>query len=291
MGRQEVPVKTLKRRQALRVFFGRGILVKISVFIILFFVFMAVFATVLTPYTPFEQRILHALEGPSNANWLGTDNLGRDLFTRLAHGARISLTISLLSSLFAATVGVILGLLAGYFKGVVSSIIMRFTDVHLSIPPLLLAMVLAVLTGGSIIGLSFIIGISVVPTYVRVIYSLVLSLRENDYITAAEIIGQKSHKILLKHLLPNCFASLIVVFTMNLGTAVMLEAALSYLGIGISPPTPAWGTMVSEGFLYLMRAPRLAILPGLCVLLLVVSFNIVGDGLRDALDPKLRGKL
>lgn len=278
-------------RRQLRVFFGRGFLVKISFTIIILFIFLAIFASVLTPYSPYEQSLVDALQGPSLKHLLGTDNLGRDLLTRLLYGARISMGMSVLSSIWAAVIGIILGLLGGYFRGFISSCIMRFTDAHLSIPPLLLTMVLAGLFGGNLMGISFVIGFSVVPTYVRVVYGLVLSLRENDYVTAAALVGQSDGKILLKHLLPNCFASLIVIFTMNLGTAIMIESSLSYLGIGITAPEPAWGTMVSDGYKYLLAAPHLAILPGVCLLLLVVSFNIVGDGLRDALDPRLRGKL
>lgn len=278
-------------RQTVRVFFGRGLLSKICFGAIVVFVLAALFASVLTPYTPYEQSLKDALIGPSSKYLLGTDNLGRDLLTRLLFGARISLITSLLSSVWGAVIGITLGLLAGYFSGFLRGLIMRFTDAQLSIPPLILTMVLSTVIGGTILGISFAIGISSIPPYVRLVYGMVLSLRENDYITAAGLIGLGNPKILFKHLLPNCFASLIVAFTMSLGFAIMIEAGLSYLGIGISPPTPAWGTMVSEGYKYLVLEPRLAILPGLCVMIVVVAFNIVGDSLRDALDPRLRGKL
>jgi ABC-type dipeptide/oligopeptide/nickel transport system permease subunit len=152
-------------------------------------------------------------------------------------------------------------------------------------------MVLAMVLGQSIVAMSIVIGVGAIPGYTRMVYGMVLSLKNNDYVTAASLIGQRESLILFKHLLPNCFAPLIVVFTMSLGTAVMVEAGLAYLGVGIAAPTPAWGVMVSEGYKYLILHPRLAILPGLCVMLVVVAFNIVGDGLRDALDPRLRGKL
>lgn len=152
-------------------------------------------------------------------------------------------------------------------------------------------MVLAMVFGGGVAGVSIVIGLSMFPSYARVSYGMVLSLRENDYVTAARLVGQSKRKILFKHLLPNCFPSLIVLFTMNLGTAIMLESSMSYLGVGITPPTPAWGSMVSEGYKCLLTNPMVAILPGICVILIVVAFNIVGDGLRDAIDPRLRGKL
>ena len=278
-------------KDILRVMLGRNVLTYVCFAIILLFILIAILAPVLTPYTPYEQSLQDALTGPSRQYVLGTDNLGRDLLTRLLYGARISLVVSLGASILAAVVGTLLGLIAGYCGGVAEQIIMRVTDALLSIPPLIMNMVLASVVGGDLFGISIVIGVSLVPTYIRMVNSMVLTLRENDYIVAARLIGLPAWKILLFHLLPNCFAPLIVVFTMNLGQAIMLEANLSFLGIGITAPTPAWGSMVSEGFSYLILEPRLAVLPGLCVVLVVVAFNIVGDALRDALDPRLRGKL
>lgn len=275
----------------MRVFFGRGILVKICVVVVLLAVLLALFAPLLTPYSPYENNLSATRLSYSADHWLGTDHLGRDFMTRLMYGAQISLTTGLLSSLIGAVLGIFLGLVAGYFSGIVGSVIMRLTDALLSIPPLVLCMVMAIAIGGSVLDVSLVIGITMMPSYTRLFYGLVLALRENDYITAASLVGQNDFVIMYRHLLPNCFASAIVMFTMNLGNAIMLEAALSYLGVGITAPTPAWGVMVSEGYRYIMSEPRLALLPGLCVLLVVVSFNIVGDGLRDALDPRLRGKL
>lgn len=283
--------KNSQFRQTLRVFFGRGVIAKISFCIVVIFILVAIFAPYLTPYEPEKQELLDKLQGPSAAHLLGTDNLGRDLLTRILYGARISLISSVLSSLIAAALGTLLGLIAGFFGGFLSQIIMRVVDAKMSIPPLVLTMVLAMVFGGGVAGVSIVIGISMFSSYTRVSYGMVLSLRENDYVTAAMLVGQSKAKILFKHLLPNCFPSLIVMFTMNLGSAIMMEASLSYLGIGITPPTPAWGSMVSEGYKYLLTNPMVSIIPGLCVLLVVVSFNILGDGLRDAIDPRLRGKL
>lgn len=280
-----------KYKQMMRVFFSRGIIVKICFAIVAIFIFVAIFAPLLTPYSPTEQTLLNTLKPPSISHWLGTDNLGRDLMARLIYGAQISLVSSFLSSIIAAVLGTFLGLVAGYFGGFVGQVIMRIIDAQLSIPPLVLTLVLAMVLNGGVVGVSIVIGLSIFPAYTRISYGMVLSLRENDYITAAKLVGQSDLKILFQHLLPNCFPSLIVVFTMNLGTAVMLEASMSYLGVGITPPTPAWGSMVSEGYKYLLTNPAVAILPGICVLLIVVAFNIVGDGVRDAIDPRLRGKL
>ncbi len=270
---------------------GQGILTKICVAVILIFILAAVFAPLLTPYSPYQQNLLAMNKGPSPEHWLGTDQLGRDLLTRLIFGTRVSLMTGLMSSLWAALGGTILGLIAGYFGRIINTVIMRLTDALLSIPPLIFTMVLAAVMSGNLVGISVVIGLSLLPGYIRIVNGLVISLRENDYITAADLIGQRGAIIMTKHLLPNCFASLIVIFTMNLGTAVMLESTLSYLGVGITPPTPAWGVMVADGYKYLLNIPQLAIYPGICIMLLVISFNIVGDGLRDALDPRLRGKL
>lgn len=278
-------------RRFFRVFFGRGWITILCFAIIVLFVLCAVAAPLLTPYTPTQQNLLAMLQGPSSEHLLGTDNLGRDTLTRLLFGARISLMTGLLSSIWAAIVGTTLGLISGYFGGWINTIIMRLTDAMFAIPPLIFTMVLSSIMAGNLLGVSVVIGVSIMPSYIRMVNGLVISLRENDYIIAANLIGQKQSIIMFRHLLPNCFASLIVIFTMNLGTAVMLESTLSYLGVGITPPTPAWGVMVSEGYKLLFNQPLVAVLPGICVMLVVVAFNIVGDALRDALDPRLRGKL
>jgi len=283
--------KNDRLNQAIRVFFSRGIIVKISFAIIVLLILVAIFAPVLTQYTETEQHLNDKLAKPSKTYLLGTDNLGRDLLTRLLYGARISLEASVLSSLIAACVGIMFGLVAGYYSGWIGSVIMRLTDAQLSMPPLVLCMVLAALLGGGVVGVCIVIGITIMPGYIRMIYGQVLALRENDFIVASKLVGQSSWKILLFHLLPNCFPTIIVMFTMNLGTAIMLESSLSFLGIGIKAPTPAWGSMVSEGYNYLVMRPYLSIIPGLCVMLVVIAFNIVGDAVRDAIDPRLRGKL
>lgn len=291
MKNSEKAVSNSRFHQNIRVFFSRGFMSKICFGIIIVFVVLAVLAPVLAPYPPTEQSLTEALQKPSATHWFGTDNLGRDLLSRILYGARISLISSLLSSLIAAAIGTFLGLVAGYFGGLLSQVIMRVIDAQLSIPPLVLTIVLAMVFGGGITGVSVVIGLSMFPSYARVSYAQVLALKENDYVIAAQLVGQSERKIMFTHLLPNCFPSLIVLFTMNLGTAIMLEASMSYLGVGITPPTPAWGSMVSEGYKYLVSNPAIALLPGICVLLVVISFNIVGDSLRDALDPRLRGKL
>lgn len=291
IAKQEKERKKASIKQFWRVFFGRGFLSKACFGFLVLFILLAIFAPILTPYTPYEQSLKDALQGPSAAHWLGTDNLGRDLLTRTLYGARISLCTGLLSSLIALVVGAGLGLIAGYSGGFVSGLIMRLVDAQLSIPGLILTMCLVAIFGGSILSVSIIIGITSLPGYIRMLYGQVLSLRENDYVAAADLVGQNKFEIMIKHLLPNAFPTVIVMFTGSVGAAVMVESGLAYLGIGITAPTPAWGTMISEGYTYFMFKPILALVPGIALMLLIITLNIVGDGLRDALDPRLRGKL
>jgi peptide/nickel transport system permease protein len=280
-----------KFRRLIRVFFARGLISEICFAIIIIFVFVAVFAPLISPHDPNVQVLEDRLQKPSSTYFLGTDHLGRDLLSRIIYGARVSLYASFLAGLFAAAIGIFLGLLAGYFGKITSQIILRFTDAMLSIPGIILTLVLAAVMGGGLQSIILAIGIGMVPTYVRMMNGLVLSLKENDFITASRIIGQRNSIILVKHLLPNCFPTLIVLFTINLGVGIMLEAAISFLGVGIDPPTATWGGMVADGYPHLTTSPLISIIPGICIILIVVAFNIVGDGLRDALDPRLRGKL
>lgn len=292
----ETTGKKLKRKQSFnqffRVFFGRGIIVKFCFAVAIVFIFVAIFAPLLAPHDPTEVDVMNRYAKMfSKGHLFGTDKYGRDLFSRILFGARTSLFCSLLSSLWAAIVGSTLGIIAGYHEGVVGKIIMRYVDIQLSIPALILAMTLAVVLGSNTFAIAIVLGIGAIPGYIRMAYSNVLSIKENDYIVACRLIGQNSFKIMFKHLLPNCFASLIVIFTMSLGTTIMVESSLAYLGVGLSEPMSAWGLMVSDGFGCLTTHPNVALIPGFCIMLVVVSFNVLGDGLRDALDPKLRGKL
>ena len=290
---QEIQALTKKRnrKQMLRIFFGRGILVKVCTVFLVLFVILSLLAPVISPYDPNQMDLLSKLKGPSSAHWLGTDYLGRDVLSRLIYGGRVSLAVSLLAGTFAAVIGIALGLVAGYFGGVIGKDIMGATDVVLSIPGLVFTMVIAAIMGKSVMSMTIAIGIGMIPTYIRMMNGLVLSLRENDYIVASKLQGERESAILVRHLLPNTFPSLIVLFTINLGNAIMTESSLSYLGIGISPPTATWGNMVYDAYAYLLKAPQLAIIPGVCIIVLIIAFNVVGDGLRDALDPRLRGKM
>ena len=279
------------RKQAMGIFFGRGIIVKLCTVVVGGFIFMAVFADWITPYDPAAQNLVEKLQTPSASHWLGTDFLGRDVLSRVIYGGRVSMYVSLLSGSFAAVIGIGLGLVAGYVTGIVRRVIMGMTDIILSIPGMVFTLIIAAIMGTGVMSLTLAIGIGMIPTYIRMVNGLVLSLKENDYIVASKLVGRSESKILLKHLLPNAFPSLIVLYTINLGNAIMTESSLSYLGVGINPPTATWGNMVSDAYAYLLQAPWLAMIPGICIIILIISFNVVGDGLRDALDPRLRGKL
>lgn len=278
-------------KRKMKVFFNRGILSGICFVIVVLLIFVAVFAPVLAPCDPNVNDLRNVVKGISGEHLLGTDYLGRDVLSRILYGARISLYTSILAGALSAALGILLGLVAGYFGGILNQAIMRMTDTILAIPALIFTLVLASALGGGVLSIVISIGVSLVPTYIRMVNGQVLSIKESDYVTAGKLIGLKNIRILLKHLLPNCFPSLIVLFTMNLGQGIMLEATMSYQGVGIAPPTATWGAMVSDGYSYLTTAPLLSILPGICIILVVVAFNVVGDGLRDALDPRLRGKL
>lgn len=279
------------RKQAMGIFFGRGIIVKLCTVVVVGFIFMAVFADWITPYDPAAQNLVEKLQTPSASHWLGTDFLGRDVLSRVIYGGRVSMYVSLLSGSFAAVIGIGLGLVAGYVTGIVRRVIMGMTDIILSIPGMVFTLIIAAIMGTGVMSLTLAIGIGMIPTYIRMVNGLVLSLKENDYIVASKLVGRSESKILLKHLLPNAFPSLIVLYTINLGNAIMTESSLSYLGVGINPPTATWGNMVSDAYAYLLQAPWLAMIPGICIIILIIPFNVVGDGLRDALDPRLRGKL
>ena len=279
------------RKQAMGIFFGRGIIVKLCTVVVVGFIFMAVFADWITPYDPAAQNLVEKLQTPSASHWLGTDFLGRDVLSRVIYGGRVSMYVSLLSGSFAAVIGIGLGLVAGYVTGIVRRVIMGMTDIILSIPGMVFTLIIAAIMGTGVMSLTLAIGIGMIPPYIRMVNGLVLSLKENDYIVASKLVGRSESKILLKHLLPNAFPSLIVLYTINLGNAIMTESSLSYLGVGINPPTATWGNMVSDAYAYLLQAPWLAMIPGICIIILIISFNVVGDGLRDALDPRLRGKL
>lgn len=286
----ETPPRVTEFRRTIRVMFDRPVVVAGAV-VVLLVVFIAIFAPFIAPY-PYNNQDLHAtLQPPSGAHWLGTDTLGRDDLTQLIYGSRVSLLVGIVAVSLAGAVGMTLGLISGYFGGWIGNIIMRVIDALLALPPMILMLAIAAMLGGGLRTVLISIGVAMMPTYCRLMNGQVISLKQNDYITASRAGGAGSARIMFSHLLPNSFPPLMVLLSVNLGTAILMEAGLSYLGIGILPPTPTWGNMVNAGQQSLLYHPQLAIAPGVAVMLLVLGFNMVGDGLRDALDPRLRGTI
>jgi peptide/nickel transport system permease protein len=252
---------------------------------------LAVFAPLIAPYNPVKIDMSDRLQASSWNHWFGTDFQGRDTLSRVIFGSRISLIIGISAVSIGAISGMALGLIAGYFGGYTNIVIMRITDALMAFPGLLLVLIIAALLGSGMRNVIIALSVGMIPMFTRLTRAQIISLVENDYILAGRVIGASNLRVMLRHLLPNCFPVLIVAITMQLGMTILAEAGLSYLGAGVPPPTPAWGAMVSDGYKYLTINPLLSIAPGIAVMLLVFAFNMVGDGLRDALDPKLRGIL
>lgn len=277
-------------RRFIRVFFGRKLII-IGTVIILLLILTAIFAPLIAPYNPYQVNTSASLLNASHAHPLGTDSIGRDTLSRLVYGSRTSLLVGLISVSIAGILGITLGLIAGYFGGITYTIIMRGMDTLMSLPIILLALVITAALGGGIYNLMIALGISISPIYARVACAECLSIKQNEYVLAARAIGVKPINIMLRHILPNGFAALLVMMTMQLGFAILSESSLSFLGLGATPPQAAWGAMVSAGYPFLKSNPLLSFAPGMAIILVVFAFNMVGDGLRDTLDPRLRGSL
>jgi peptide/nickel transport system permease protein len=263
---------------------GSGALLIIGVFIT-----MAVFGPWLTPYDALEVQPVVRLQAPSLSHLLGTDELGRDVFSRLIIGSRVSLAVALGATLLSTVFGILIGLTSAYFQGRYDLIMQRFVDALLSIPSLILAMVLVATLGASITNVMIAIAVTAIGAKARLVRGAALGVKQNQYVEAAQGSGATSFRIMLRHILPNIWAPIIVFFSVSLGTAIIRESSLSFLGLGPPPPNPTWGSMLSGNARnYMATAPWLAIAPGLCITLVVLSFNLVGDALRDILDPRLR---
>jgi peptide/nickel transport system permease protein len=277
-------------RRFRRTFLGRKIVI-FGFVVILVLIIMAIFAPLLAPYGPYKIDLNQQLAQPSREHLLGTDAFGRDTLSRIIYGSRTSLLVGIVAVGIAASVGILLGLTAGYFGGISHAFIMRLMDSMMSFPMILLALVIAALLGGGLKNVIIALGVGLVPGYARLMCGQTLSVKQNDYIMAGRAMGASNLRIMFRHLLPNCFPPLIVMMTMMLGTAILAEAGLSFLGVGMAPPGAAWGSMVSDGYGYLLSNPILSFAPGIAIMFVVFAFNMVGDGLRDALDPRLRGTL
>ena len=262
--------------------------------IILLFILTAIFAPVLSPHDPLDISLYDQLKPPiwhkggTSKNILGTDDLGRDILSRLIYGARVSLTVAVVSVGLAFVIGTLLGSVSGYYKGVLDNIVMRVMDMILAFPYILLAIVVVAYLGPSLRNAMIAIGITYVPRFARIVRGSVLEECEKDYVTAAGAIGAKDLRIILIAILPNCLGPLIVQTTLSFASAILDAAALSFLGLGAQPPTPEWGAMIAMGRSLILRASWVMTFPGLAILFAVLGFNLLGDGLRDALDPRLR---
>ena len=257
--------------------------------VVVILVVLAIFAPYVTPYDPYEIDLNNRFSKPSLNHWFGTDMFGRDLFTRVIYGARISLAIGLIPSLIAVSIGAVLGVISGYIGGRLGYWVMRMADVVMAFPSLLLAIVVMYTLGATLFNLFIALSVVGWAGAARVVRSQALSIREKEFIEAAKAIGVKDIKIMARHVFPNCLPSLMVLFTMNIPDAILSEASLSFLGVGAQPPTPSWGLLVSNGKEFLFSAPWVAILPGVAIFITVLAFNFIGDGLRDAIDPYLKG--
>ena len=263
-------------------------LASISLVVILIFSFCAIFAPLVAPHDPTLQNYDNVRAVPSSDHLLGTDELGRDVLSRIIYGARISLVIGLVPTTISMVIGTILGLMAGFLGKKVDFVIMRLADIMLAFPSLLLAMVVMYTLGASLINIFIALSVVSWAGTARVVRSQTLSLKEKEFVEAAESIGVKKSVIMFRHILPNCLPSLIVLFTMNIPGSILSESSLSFLGIGAQPPLTSWGLMVVNGKQWLFSEPWIAIAPGVAILIIVLAFNFLGDGLRDAIDPYMK---
>lgn len=277
-------------RTTLKVLFSRKATGIAAVFIVLLII-VAVFADYIAPYGENEQNLKDRLQSFSASHLFGTDNFGRDVLSRLIYGSRISLIVAFVSVFVAGITGSLIGMIAGYCGGVVDGCVMRVTEAVMSFPTMVFALGICAALGRSTTNLIIALGVSTIPPYVRTMRAEVLKVRSQTYIKAARSLGESNAYMFFRHILPNCLAPIIVTATVGLGGTIMTEASLSFLGLGIVPPAASWGVMVSDGSSYLTTHPHLAIVPGIAIALVVLAFNFFGDGIRDALDPHVRGNM
>lgn len=264
---------------------------KLAVFsavVIIAIIVVTVFAPIFAPYNPNEQVLKDRLMAPCGAHIFGTDELGRDVFSRVIYGARVSLVIGIVPTVISMAIGTVLGLMAGFLGKKVDFIIMRLADVMLAFPSLLLAMVVMYTLGASLVNIFIALSLVSWAGTARIVRSQTLALKEKEFVEAARSIGVNKWTIMFRHILPNCISSLIVLFTLNIPSAILSESSLSFLGIGAQPPSTSWGLMVVRGKKYLFSDPWLSIVPGVAILIIVLAFNFLGDGLRDTLDPYMK---
>ncbi len=273
--------------RAIKKMFKSNYLFTLGVIICLFWIIMAVIAPVVAPYDPIEQDLSIRLMAPSAEHIFGTDNFGRDIFSRVIYGGRYSLLAGLLTVVIAGAIGTLYGSIAGYIGGQVDNVMMRLSEMILSFPSLILAMIINAVMGSNLFNTMFALIIVAWPTYARLMRSVVLSVKENEYVTASQALGAGKFRVLLKEIIPNSISSVLIMATTDIGNQILMFSTLSFLGLGSAPPTPEWGMMVSDGVDYFNKL-WIAGFPGLAIFTMAVGANFIGDGLRDLLDPKLR---
>lgn len=266
----------------------RNKLAMVGLFILIVLVLVAIFADQIAPYGFAEQDLASQFQPPSAEHWFGTDDLGRDIFSRVVYGSRISLKVGFISVGIALVIGTLIGAVTGYYGGRIDIALMRFIDVLQSIPDILLAIAILAALGPGLANLMIAVGIAAIPGYARIVRSSVLSIRDMEFVEAAKANGSSDFRIILKHIIPNCMAPIIVQATLGVAYAIINAAGLSFIGLGLEPPTPEWGVMLSGGRDYIRDHWYMTIFPGLAIVTTIFALNVLGDGLRDALDPKLK---
>ena len=259
-----------------------------GMFIVALLIFFAITADFIAPYRYDQQSLMDAFKAPSKEHLFGTDEFGRDIFSRIIYGSRISLQVGLIAVSISVIFGGFLGAVAGYYGGRIDNVIMRCMDILLAIPSILLAIAIAASLGPGLYNMMVAVGISSTPQYARIIRGSVLSLRDQEFVEAAKAVGSSDSRIILKHIIPNCLAPIIVQCTLGVASAILTAAGLSFIGLGIQPPIPEWGAMLSGGREYIRDYAYMTIFPGLAIMITILALNFLGDGLRDVLDPKLR---
>ena len=280
--------KQSRTKDLLRIFYKNKMAV-MGFIIILAMVIIAVFAPLIATQAPEAQDLAIRFQSPSAEHFFGTDNFGRDIFSNVVYGARISLFIGLVATIISVSIGTIIGAVAGFFGGGVDNVLMRLVDIILSIPSLILAIAISAVLGTGIRNLILAVSLSSITNYARIVRASVLSVKEQEYVEAAKIGGASNFRLIFRHILPNCTGPIIVQATLGVGTAILQAASLSFIGLGVQPPTPEWGGMLSQGRSYIRDYPHMTIFPGLAIALTIFSLNLFGDGLSDTLDVKQRG--
>jgi len=280
----------LPDRRAIKAF-RRNKVAVIGLFLMLILLFMACFAALLAPYDVREQNIRHRYSAPKADHLLGTDDLGRDVLSRIIVGSQVSLFVGVSSVFFAMSIGVVLGMVAGYKSGFIDNIITRFVDMLMSFPSLLLGLLVVSALGPGLRNTILAIAIAFVPRFARIARGPTLSLKEQEFILASRAAGATDSRIIFLHILPNLMGEIVVMASLWIATAIIIESSLSFLGLGVQPPTPSWGIMIKTGVDEITIAPWLAVFPGLAICIAVLAFNLIGDGMRDLLDPRTRGQL